>query len=425
MMKIEEIGIIGAGDMGRLYASRLADAGYRVNVCDLPEKREETEEWAAGQENRNKIHVLDNGRLVSRRSDLIIYSVETDNIHNAAEQYADSTRKGAIVGGQTSVKTPEIEAFEKYLPSDASIVTFHSLHGPSVNPEGQNLIAIRHRTKDDEYESALEAIEKIGSRIIEVSDYREHDKGTADAQAVTYTGFLSMGTAWMKAGIYPWDNPSYKDGLDNIKIAMMLRIYSGKSHVYSGLAIMNPYAGEQISQYSKSVTELFRMIIQGNGREFRERISKAKEFLGNSHERRILRGRFITKRTDPISYVYPNSHLSLLAMADSWTQLKANPYDNIYRTPPFMLRLGIVDYLFNDDDLLAESVNTALRNKKIRGHDLGFQNAVDEWAAVVGHGDMKGYKEKFETTKKFFSERIPDGMKASNEMIAELTRMMK
>ncbi|CEG83781.1 Putative Prephenate dehydrogenase (NADP) [Rhizopus microsporus] len=37
-----EIGIIGAGGMGRFYAQRLAKAGWKkVNVCDLPEKYEQ------------------------------------------------------------------------------------------------------------------------------------------------------------------------------------------------------------------------------------------------------------------------------------------------------------------------------------------------------------------------------------------------
>ena len=47
---------------------------------------------------------------------------------------------GAVVAGQTSVKDPEIKAFEKHLPSDVHIVSCHSLHGPGVNPKGQPLV---------------------------------------------------------------------------------------------------------------------------------------------------------------------------------------------------------------------------------------------------------------------------------------------
>lgn len=55
---------------------------------------------------------------------------------------AVATKVGAIVSGQTSVKAPEKEAFEKYLPDDVSIVSLHSLHGPTVNPSGQALVSV-------------------------------------------------------------------------------------------------------------------------------------------------------------------------------------------------------------------------------------------------------------------------------------------
>jgi prephenate dehydrogenase (NADP+) len=51
-----------------------------------------------------------------------------------------ATKVGAIVGGQTSCKAPEIAAFEKYLPDDVEILTCHSLHGPNVDPRGQPLV---------------------------------------------------------------------------------------------------------------------------------------------------------------------------------------------------------------------------------------------------------------------------------------------
>ena len=51
------IGIIGLGDMGRLYAKAFAKAGYTVCGCDLPENRNRLEE----ELNPLGIKVLDNG----------------------------------------------------------------------------------------------------------------------------------------------------------------------------------------------------------------------------------------------------------------------------------------------------------------------------------------------------------------------------
>jgi len=95
---------------------------------------------------------VENGHLVSRRSDFIIYSVEAEYVDEVVKSYGPciahrrgrrlivATKIGAIVGGQTSCKAPEIAAFEKYLPDDVEILTCHSLHGPNVDPRGQPLV---------------------------------------------------------------------------------------------------------------------------------------------------------------------------------------------------------------------------------------------------------------------------------------------
>lgn len=53
-----------------------------------------------------------------------------------------ATKVGAIVGGQTSCKAPELAAFDKHLPPDVEVVSCHSLHGPKVNPKGQPLVRL-------------------------------------------------------------------------------------------------------------------------------------------------------------------------------------------------------------------------------------------------------------------------------------------
>lgn len=84
---------------------------------------------------------LRDGHAVSRLSDLIIYSVEAGAIGAVVREYGPSTKVGATVAGQTSVKAPEKDAFEKYLPQDVDIVSVHSLHGPGVTTEGQPLVS--------------------------------------------------------------------------------------------------------------------------------------------------------------------------------------------------------------------------------------------------------------------------------------------
>ncbi|KAG8813766.1 prephenate dehydrogenase (NADP(+)), partial [Serendipita sp. 399] len=131
------IGLIGMGEMGRMYAKHLSNAGWKkLHVCDLPQKYDALQR---DFKNVPGIIVMKDGHQVSRSSDFIMYSVEAEYIDKAVRQFGPSTKIGAVVAGQTSVKAPEKVAFETHLPEDVHIVSCHSLHGPTVSPLGQPL----------------------------------------------------------------------------------------------------------------------------------------------------------------------------------------------------------------------------------------------------------------------------------------------
>ncbi|MES2809280.1 MAG: prephenate dehydrogenase [Bacteroidota bacterium] len=414
------IGIIGLGDMGRLYAKAFAKAGYTVTGCDLPANREQLEQELAP----HNIKVLDDGKAIAETCDLIIYSVEAEKIGKVVAEYALYTKPGAIVAGQTSVKTPEIEAFDRYLPDTAQIITFHGMHGPGFDPKGQTLILIPHRADEAAKQRMRDLFNAIGSEIVELTDYHEHDKIVADTQAVTHVGFESMGTAWKEAGFFPWENASYIGGIDNVKILTTLRIFSYKAHVYAGLAIMNPYARQQVRQYAVSESELFKLMIQEDEAAFRERLYRARDFVFHESRKPIMLNDKVMKEFRLAHNDHkqkPNSHLSILSMVDAWYHLGVNPYDNlICQTPPFRLRLGIAEYLFKDEELLEESILAALYDKSIRGDDLEFHSAVREWSSIIGYGDMEGYKKHFTDVQAFFKDRLQEGNKQSAELIRRL-----
>ncbi|HKZ00562.1 MAG TPA: prephenate dehydrogenase [Rhabdochlamydiaceae bacterium] len=429
-MEVQEIGVIGTGDMGKLHATEFAKLGYRVNVCDLPEKRGELE---ANLGDVKGIKILDDGVAVSRRSDLTFYLVEMENTGEALAKYGHSTKKGYVVSLGTSVMTPFVEAAEKYLPKDAHVINWHWLFGHSVIPQGKSSALVNYRSSPEAFQASMGAFGKVGIKIEEILHqdgllaYQVHDKIMADTQAVTHMGFESMGTAWKNAGFYPWENPQYAGGIDNIKALMTLRVLGGKSHVYGGLAILNPFAQEQISQYARSVSELYAMMVQGDKDGFRKRIAEAAEFVfGNGGKTGLLLDDRIMGEYSlgaiPEEDRKDNTHLSQLAAPDAWRNLRIIPYKNfICKTPPFMLRVGIVEYLFRNPELLEKSIDTALNNKEMIEGDLPFVNAVKEWASIIGRGDMASYKREFENTKSFFPpEKLKAAKKKSDELIERL-----
>ncbi|MVN21626.1 prephenate dehydrogenase [Mucilaginibacter arboris] len=415
------IGIIGLGDMGKLYAKAFAQKGLEVYGSDLPQNYERLCE----ELNPYQIKVFLDGRETAQNSDLLIFSVETDKIKDVVARFGPYAKPGAIVAGQTSVKHPEIAAFEEFLPADVNIITIHALHGPGFVPKGQKLAVIPHRCNQKTYQQMLEVLQLLETDLVEMEDYHQHDKIVADTQAVTHVGFESMGTACATAGFYPWESAAYIGGIDNVKILIMLRIFSYKAHVYAGMAILNPYAKQQVKQYAVSESELFKLMIQEDEKELRKRLYEARDFVFHESQTPILLDDEVMREfslSANSKLRKPNSHLSILSMVDAWNKLQVNPYDNlICQTPPFRLRLGIAEYLFKNEDLLEESIETALYDKSIRGDDLEFHSAVRDWCTIINYGDIDGYKLHFNHTQSFFKDRLERGRQLSAELIRRLT----
>jgi prephenate dehydrogenase (NADP+) len=287
------------------------------------------------------INILPDGHLVSRSSDWIIYSVPAEGIDKIVAEFGPSTKLGAIVGGQTSCKAPELAAFDKYLPKDVDIVSCHSLHGPQVHPKGQPLVIIPHRASKKSVNLVEDILSSFQSTIVHLTGDM-HDRITADTQAVTHVAFLSMGSAWRANNQFPWEINRYVGGIENVKINITLRIYSNKWHVYAGLAILNPAAQQQIRQYAESVTELFKLMIGGHRDELEKRIKTAGSTVFGSGKK----GHDLLLRDDILDRFslsgpkerMPNNHLSLLGIVDCWWKLGIVPYDHMICSTPVSRR---------------------------------------------------------------------------------------
>ena len=200
---------------------------------------------------------------------------------------------------------------------------------------------IKHRASDESFALVEKILSCFQSKFVYLSAL-EHDKITADTQAVTHAAFLSMGTAWMANHQFPWEEKRWSGGIENVKINVTLRIYSNKWHVYAGLAILNPAAQRQIRQYAESVTELFKLILEGKNAQFSARIKAAGEFVfGGQRDHDLLLKDDILEQFSlsgiPKAERKPNSHLSLLAMVDCWHKCGIVPYDHMICSTPVRL----------------------------------------------------------------------------------------
>lgn len=200
-----------------------------------------------------------------------------------------------------------------------------------------------------------------------------HDRITADTQAVTHAAFLSMGMAWQSNNQFPWEVSRWVGGIETVKINLTLRIYSSKWHVYAGLAILNPAAKRQIGEYARSVTELYKLMIEGRRDDLKRRIMTAKEmvFRKDSTAQDLLLRDDVLDRFSlsnlPREKTPPNSHLSLLAIVDCWARLGIVPYDHMICSTPVSYKKVSISYwgcgkfnksFFNADPALSAMVGS-------------------------------------------------------------------
>lgn len=308
-------------------------------------------------------------------------------------------------------------------------------------------VIIKHRASEASFKKVEAVLSCLESKHVYLTAH-EHDRITSNTQAVTHAAFLSMGNAWRASNQYPWEGSRYIGGIENVKINLMLRIYSQKWHVYAGLAILNPEARKQIAQYATSVTALFKLMLARDAVELRRRVYAAKEkVFGTEDEPRwgarpLLRddvldrfglndklarpsstatgreggstGAANSNRAKPL----PNNHLSLLAMVDCWSALDIVPYDHmICSTPPFRLWLGVAESLFRSPAKLDEALRVAIEDDTFRGDDLEFTFAARAWAECVSLGNWETWKERFLQTQKFFEPRFGDAIEVANAMV--------
>lgn len=243
-----------------------------------------------------------------------------------------------------------------------------------------------------------------------------------------------MGTAWRCMESFPWETGRYIGGIEIVKINITLRIYAAKWHVYAGLAILNPSARKQIETYSRSVSDLFKLMIEEREDELRTRVYAARDFIFGKPEDEVAKegskkplllsdrvlDRFTIGSPSTTSPPPPNSHLSLLAMVDCWHTLGIRPFLHLSlaATPVFRLWIGVAEYLFRSPALLDEAITAAVWDKGHRSDDVEFLLAARGWSQCVSDGDFEGYRRRFEETMKFFEPRFEESRKQGNALFA-------
>ncbi|CEH18108.1 Prephenate dehydrogenase (NADP) [Ceraceosorus bombacis] len=282
-------GLIGLGGMGRMYLTALRSAlpfDHPILVCEAPDKYHALVREFAG----TSVVPFPQLKDMAPICDFILISVPTHLTSTIVKQVAPHLKHAATICGQTSVKGPEIAAFEQHVHgtanggagrTDVGLVSCHSMHGPGLDPRGQSIVLIRHRATDLQFSNLEFIAGALGSRI-SCMDYTSHDRTVANTQVLTHTILLSMGTAWRRAHVLPWECERYEGGIENAKANLTARILGNDAKLYADLAFGNDQAFALVHEYSVSVDQISQLLRKGQRAELLDRMVAARANLFRS-----------------------------------------------------------------------------------------------------------------------------------------------
>lgn len=409
----KKIGIIGYGAMGRLYAKTLLQNQWKVNICDLPENYSTIKTEIENYDNSENIALFKDYLDVIKNSHFIMFCTEAHVVGKLLENIKDKTiLNDKIIGGQSSSKTIEVINFlENTQKLNTDIITLHSMHGPNVPTKGQSLAIMPVRLNNlinlqfiDSFTDCFESNKKFLT-------FMQHDKITANTQGLTHCVFINMGKAWYLMGKYPWlyDNNN-TNPLEVFKVNLTFRIYGNHPHIYSNLAMMNPYSINAIKVFSKNCELINDMIINGKSEDLFHMLNTAyKNVLGD-----------VDNESDYNAYCDndENTHLTLLALLKTWNDCDINPIeDKALGTPIYKLLLLSVIRLFSSENLLS----MAVKSTKYSEDDKQYVASVKNYASMISNQDTNAFNENFKQVVQFFEGDDMESVKQkAQRMILEL-----
>lgn len=405
-----KVGIIGAGIMGQYMAKALApQAGIRIYARD--HRRPELAKNLAGIDYK----IAESYEATVQDADAVIFCVPTHMIQDVMRQTLPSCKKGAIISGQTSRKTPEGEVFDRYMRSKPSaglhLVTIHTMCNPSASDASEEILAIiRHNPSSapdyrHAYSRAMQFYGPLSRNVQEFESIDEHDSMTANTQINTSRTFLSIASAFAKVGCFPEHDETYSSALDRMKFSLAMRAASLPSHVYRGIQFGSRHGKDIVSKAIQVETELYGMIVGEDFDAYRKRVMSAKDVLFQKFRAPVLDDG-VMKNFGDIESERPNSHFSMIQWAVAAAESGRDPFNDLKATTPlYTSLLCMMDRLFRSD-ALSRAISAPFENSRLRADDLVFHDENKGWSDAMLSGNTASYDSRHERMTDTLDEQL-------------------
>lgn len=388
-----KLAVFGTGIMGEYSIRELAPKCDKVYISSSKEK-DALKRMFPGE----RFVFADTYKQAVEDADFVLFCVPTHTVHDYMMQVLPHCKKGAVVSGQTSRKTPEAEAFDKFMAdnpqSGLELVTIHSMCNPAKTTEPHKFILgiVRHNCSDGSYERTKEFYGDMSEHIETFESIDEHDARTANTQINTSKTNLAIASSFANVGCFPWLNETYSTALDEMKFCLAMRTANQKAHIYRNIQFGSPHGKALVAHDIEVEDELFRMIVGGRKKEYIERGLAARETLYKGEKPKPILSDEIMKQFGVLTSPKSNSHFSLVQYVIALAESGIGLYEDLKATTPMHTSLvGLADWLFTADGELERALIAPFEDKQLREDDLIFHNQIHGWSDALLFDNETGY----------------------------------
>ncbi|MBW2978405.1 NAD(P)-binding domain-containing protein [Candidatus Woesearchaeota archaeon] len=393
-----KLAIIGIGNIGDYTARALAPKVEKVNLCtSRPEevKKQFPEE---------KYFVTSNARETVKDADFVIFCDKTEKVYDRMLDILPYCKKGAIISGQTSRKTPEAQAFDEYFSShpDCGLeyVSIHTMCNPRKSQASKEILGIiRQNSSETAYNKAKEFYQDMSEHIEEFESVEEHDTRAANTQINTSRTFLSIASAFARVGCFPWANETYSSAFDKMKFSLAMRAAKLEAHIYRGIQFGSEYGKDLVRHAIEVESELYGMIVGNKRKQYMARVLAAKKKLFGSGKLEPILDDEAMSQFGNLVINDPNSHFSIIQWAVDAAENGRDIFEDLKATTPMYTSLVcLTDRLFTAEDgrALERAIVAPFDNPQLRTDDLDFHDEIQGWSSALLYDNVAAYNSRHE-----------------------------
>lgn len=242
-MHSQDVGIIGYGRFGRLWADVLT-SHHRVRVTDKSPQLSTTRRFVPLSE-------------LCATSQTIFLCVPINQFENSVAEIAPHLKPGTTLVDVCSVKVHPSKVMQTQLGtrSNVTLIATHPMFGPDSAAGGvKNLPMVTWHVAGDagRYDEWVTFFQELGIRTVEMSP-EEHDRLAAYSQGVTHY----VGRVLDKLDLHatPIDTQGFK-----ILRSLIEQTCNDSWELFHDLQTYNPYTGEMRVRLQAALNEVYRTL---------------------------------------------------------------------------------------------------------------------------------------------------------------------